>query len=88
VPPTTSDRHNEEPKTIIRPNKVDAAKNAPATSNVSGMTVSEVCSHGKQKRHTAIYRGQEYGVSLLPRKEIEVVVPDYIVHKTSWGPVY
>jgi nitrogen regulatory protein P-II 1 len=29
--------------------------------------------HGKQKGHTAIYRGQEYNVSPLPKMEIEVV---------------
>jgi nitrogen regulatory protein PII len=40
------------------------------------MTVTEVRGHGKQKGHTAIYRGQEYNVSLLPKMEVEVVVPD------------
>jgi nitrogen regulatory protein PII len=43
------------------------------------MTVTEVRGHGKQKGHTAIYRGQEYNVSLLPKMEIEVVVQDSIV---------
>jgi nitrogen regulatory protein PII len=41
--------------------------------------VTEVRGHGKQKGHTAIYRGQEYNVSLLPKMEIEVVVADSIV---------
>lgn len=49
---------------------------------ISGMTVSEVRGHGKQKGHTAVYRGQEYSVSLLPKMEIEVVVPDQIVEET------
>jgi nitrogen regulatory protein PII len=40
------------------------------------LTVTEVRGHGKQKGHTAIYRGQEYNVSLLPKMEIEVVVAD------------
>jgi nitrogen regulatory protein PII len=69
-------------KTIVRPNKVDAVRAALGTINVSGMTVSEVRGHGKQKGHTAIYRGQEYSVSLLPKMEIEVVVPDQIVDET------
>ena len=43
------------------------------------MTVTEVRGHGKQKGHTAIYRGKEYNVSLLPKMEIEVVVDDAIV---------
>ena len=66
-------------KAIIRPNKVDQVKDALARLNISGMTVTEVRGHGKQKRHTAIYRGQEYNVSLLPKMEIEVVVADTLV---------
>ena len=63
-------------KSIIRPNKVDDVKDALAKLNISGMTVTEVRGHGKQKGHTAIYRGKEYNVSLLPKMEIEVVVED------------
>ena len=63
-------------KSIVRPNKVDDVKDALAKLNIAGMTVTEVRGHGKQKGHTAIYRGKEYNVSLLPKMEIEVVVPD------------
>jgi nitrogen regulatory protein PII len=63
-------------KSIVRPNKVDEVKDALAKLGVSGITVTEVRGHGKQKGHTAIYRGQEYSVSLLPKMEIEVVVPE------------
>jgi len=63
-------------KAIVRPNKVDEVKDALAKLGVSGITVTEVRGHGKQKGHTAIYRGQEYAVSLLPKMEVEVVVPD------------
>jgi nitrogen regulatory protein P-II 2 len=66
-------------KAIVRPNKVDEVKDALGTLGVSGITVTEVRGHGKQKGHTAIYRGQEYAVSLLPKMEIEVVVPEDIV---------
>jgi nitrogen regulatory protein PII len=66
-------------KAIIRPNKVDEVKDALAKLNLSGMTVTEVRGHGKQKGHTAIYRGKEYNVSLLPKMEIEVVVSDNVV---------
>ena len=65
-------------KCIIRPNKVDEVKDALAKLNIAGMTVTEVRGHGKQKGHTAIYRGKEYNVSLLPKMEIEVVVPDQL----------
>src|SRR6266545_6557001 len=63
-------------KTIVRPNKVDDVKDALGKLSISGMTVTEVRGHGKQKGHTAIYRGQEYNVSLLPKMEVEVVVQD------------
>ena len=66
-------------KSIIRPNKVDEVKDALTKLSISGMTVTEVRGHGRQKGHTAIYRGKEYNVSLLPKMEIEVVVPDDIV---------
>jgi nitrogen regulatory protein PII len=54
-------------------------KEALSKISISGMTVTEVRGHGKQKGHTAVYRGREYDVSLLPKMEIEVVVHDGIV---------
>ena len=66
-------------KAIVRPNKVDDVKAALEKMGVSGMTVTEVRGHGQQKGHTAIYRGKEYNVSLLPKMQIEVVVADAIV---------
>jgi len=68
-------------KSIVRPNKVDDVKEALGRLNIAGMTVTEVRGHGKQKGHTAIYRGQEYNVSLLPKIEIEVVVADSMVNE-------
>ena len=65
-------------KAIIRPSKVDDVKDALAKLNISGMTVTEVRGHGKQKGHTAIYRGKEYNVSLLPKMQVEVVVTNTI----------
>jgi nitrogen regulatory protein PII len=65
-------------KAIVRPNKVDEVREALEGLNISGMTVTEVRGHGKQKGHTAIYRGKEYNVSLLPKMEIELVVDDGI----------
>ena len=66
-------------KAIVRPNKVDDVKEALGKIQVSGMTVTEVRGHGQQKGHTAIYRGKEYNVSLLPKMSIETVVPDDMV---------
>jgi nitrogen regulatory protein PII len=69
-------------KAIIRPNKVDEVKDALEKAGVSGITVTEVRGHGQQKGHTAVYRGKEYDVSLLPKMAIETVVPDSAVETT------
>ena len=66
-------------KTIVRPHKVDDVRDALEKLNLGGMTVTDVRGHGRQKGHTAVYRGKEYEVSLLPKTEIEVVVPDQAV---------
>jgi nitrogen regulatory protein PII len=43
---------------------------------VPGLTVSEVRGHGRQGGHSAVYRGVEYVVTLLPKTMIEVVIDD------------
>lgn len=65
-------------KSIVRPNRVDDVREALEKIGVPGMTVTEVRGHGRQKGHTAIYRGKEYNVTLLPKVELEVVVQDSI----------
>jgi nitrogen regulatory protein P-II 1 len=66
-------------KCIVRPNKVDDVREALEKLSLAGMTVTDVRGHGRQKGHTAVYRGKEYAVSLLPKIEIEVVVTDDVV---------
>ncbi len=66
-------------KAIVRPNKVDEVRDALEKMSVGGMTVSEVRGHGRQKGHTAIYRGKEYDVTLLPKISIDVVVTNNVV---------
>ena len=61
---------------IIQPARLDMVKEALIQLGVEGMTISDVRGHGRQKGHTAVYRGREYEVSLLPKMEIEVVMPD------------
>jgi nitrogen regulatory protein PII len=63
-------------KAIVRPNKIDDVVEELRKVGAAGVTVTEVRGHGKQKGHTAIYRGKEYDVTLLPKMEIEVVVDD------------
>ena len=66
-------------KSIVRPDKVDEVRDALEKLKISGMTVTDVRGHGRQKGHTAVYRGKEYSVTLLPKVQIEVVVPDNVV---------
>lgn len=67
---------------IVRPSKVEEIKDALTRLNVAGMTISEVRGHGRQKGHTAIYRGKEYSVTLLPKMKMEIVLPDEMVDET------
>lgn len=67
---------------IVRPSKVEEIKDALTGLKVTGMTISEVRGHGRQKGHTAIYRGKEYSVSLLPKMKVEIVLPDERVEET------
>ena len=61
---------------IVQPFKLDEVKNALKSIGVSGMTVSEVRGHGRQKGHTEVYRGQEYEITFIPKVKLELIVPD------------
>ena len=64
---------------IIKPFKLDDIKDALVGIGISGMTVSEVKGHGRQKGHTELYRGAEYSVDFLPKAELTIVVADELV---------
>jgi len=64
---------------IIKPFKLDDVKEALATLELTGMTVSEVRGYGRQQGHSELYRGAEYVVDFLPKIKIELVVKDEIV---------
>ncbi len=61
---------------IIKPFKLEEAKEALSQLGIQGMTVTEVKGFGRQKGHTEIYRGSEYTVDFLPKIKIESVLPD------------
>jgi len=64
---------------IIKPYKLDDVKDALLEVDISGMTVTEVRGHGRQKGHTELYRGAEYNVDFVPKTEVTVVVGDHRV---------
>ena len=68
---------------IIKPFKLDEAKEALSAVGVEGITVSEVKGFGRQKGHTELYRGAEYVVDFLPKIRLEIVVPDDMVEKVT-----
>lgn len=61
---------------VVRPNALDAIKEALSGLGVQGITVSEVKGFGRQKGHKEIYRGAEYVVDFTPKIKVEVVVKD------------
>ena len=66
---------------IIKPFKLDEAKEALSGIGVQGITVSEVKGFGRQKGHTELYRGAEYVVDFLPKIKVEIAVDDDTVDK-------
>jgi nitrogen regulatory protein P-II 1 len=68
---------------IIKPFKLDEAKEALSGIGIQGLTVSEVKGFGRQKGHTELYRGAEYVVDFLPKIKLEIVVSDDMVEKVT-----
>ena len=66
---------------IIKPFKLDQAKEALTGVGVPGITISEVKGFGRQRGQTELYRGAEYTVDFLPKIKLEIVVPDDAVPK-------
>jgi len=64
---------------IIKPFKLDDVKDALLEIGVTGLTVSEVRGHGRQKGHTELYRGSEYQVDFIPKTQLSTVVPSDLV---------
>jgi nitrogen regulatory protein P-II 1 len=63
----------------IQPFKLDPVKEALIAIGVNGISISEIRGHGRQKGHTAVYRGAEYEVDLIPKIKIEVFATDSAV---------
>ncbi|MDQ6990171.1 MAG: P-II family nitrogen regulator [Mariprofundaceae bacterium] len=61
-------------RAIIKPFKLDDVKDALLEIGITGMTITEVRGHGRQKGHTELYRGAEYNVDFVPKTEVSVVV--------------
>ncbi len=61
---------------IIRPESLEAVRNALGEAGVTGLMISEIEGHGKQKGVIQQWRGEKYKVELLPKARIEIIVKD------------
>ncbi len=67
---------------FIKPFKLDEVKDTLKEVGVSGMSVGDISGFGRQAGQTEVYRGAEYEVEFLPKKRVEVLVPDDLVIPT------
>lgn len=66
---------------IVRPEKIDTVRRALEKVGYSGLMISEIEGHGKQKGVIQQWRGEKYKVELLPKIRIEIVVKDTEVER-------
>jgi len=68
---------------IIKPHRVEDVTDALDGLDVSGITLTDVRGHGRQRGHTEVYRGSEYKVDFLPKVRLEVLVKDVDTDKVA-----
>jgi nitrogen regulatory protein P-II 1 len=61
---------------IVKPHRLEAVTGQLDAMGISGMTLTEVRGHGRQRGHSEVYRGGEYKVDFLPKVRLEVLVKD------------
>src|SRR5690348_11400835 len=66
---------------IIKPFKLDDVREALSEVGVAGITATEVKGFGRQKGHTELYRGAEYGGDFLPKVKLEIALTDHVVER-------
>lgn len=62
-------------KAVIKPERLEMVKKALEENGYSGMTITEVMGRGEQKGISLEYRGGRMLVDLLPKIQIELIVP-------------
>jgi nitrogen regulatory protein P-II 1 len=64
---------------IIRPERLQAVKEALIEMGHAGLTIYDVHGHGAQRGIHQQWRGQEYHVDLLPKMSVMIAVHDHEV---------
>ncbi len=59
---------------VVRPEKVDEVRRALQSVGCSGLMISEIMGHGKQKGVVQQWRGEKFKVELLPKVKVETIV--------------
>ena len=68
---------------IIKSHRVEAVTEALDQLDVSGITLTDVRGHGRQRGHTEVYRGSEYKVVFLPKVRVDVLVKESEAEKVA-----
>jgi len=66
---------------IVRPEKLEDIVEKVESLGHSGLTVTQVEGHGRQKGIVEQFRGKEYKLLFIPKVKIEAVVKDEFVEK-------
>src|SRR4029078_235626 len=66
---------------VIKPFRLDEVREALSAIGVQGITVTEVKGFGRQKGHTELYRGAEYGVDFPPKGKIEAALREELLER-------
>jgi nitrogen regulatory protein P-II 1 len=66
---------------IVRPEKVEDIVEAIEALGHSGITITQVEGHGRQKGIVEQFRGKEYKLLFIPKVKIEVVVKAALVEQ-------
>jgi nitrogen regulatory protein P-II 1 len=61
---------------VIRPEKIEAVREALRKVNVCGLTVSDARDHTPQRQETTVWHGREYSVGFSLKAEMKVTVHD------------
>ena len=66
---------------IVRPEKLEALKDALFKENVTGMTISQVQGCGNQHGWKEYFRGSEVFLNMVPKVKFEIVVEAHKVDR-------
>ncbi len=68
---------------MIRPEKMDAVRQALEKTGYPGITVTEISGHGKQKGSFQQWHGEKFKLEFLPKVKIEIICCDEDVDKIA-----